>query len=73
MKEKTYKQIEASRNRRLWLTQVALPVLGTGVSIGTALYMGNPEFREGVNNVMHNAKVWWTEKKDKKSEIHRVK
>lgn len=40
----TYKQIEASREIRLWVTQVILPVLG----IGTVLVTTNPELREKI-------------------------
>lgn len=35
MKKKTYKQIEASRNRRLWITQVILPVAGFVVTVAS--------------------------------------
>ena len=40
----TYKQIEASREVRLWITQVIVPVLG----MTTALSATVPEFREAV-------------------------
>ena len=40
----TYKQIEASREIRLWVTQVILPVLG----IGTVLVTTNPELRDKI-------------------------
>lgn len=40
----TYKQIEASREARLWITQVVVPALG----MVTALAATVPEFREGV-------------------------
>ena len=40
----TYKQIEASREVRLWITQVIVPALG----LGTALVATVPEFREAV-------------------------
>ena len=59
---KTYKQIEESRNRRLWLTQVALPVAGIATSGIAMLYSGNPEFRNWANLKMHEAKVWYYEK-----------
>jgi flagellar basal body-associated protein FliL len=59
---KTYKQIEASRNRRLWITQVALPVAGTATGVVAMLYSGNPEFRNWANWKMHEAKVWYYEK-----------
>lgn len=38
----TYRQIEASREVRLWITQVIIPVLG----MTTALVATVPEFRE---------------------------
>lgn len=40
----TYKQIEASREARLWITQVIVPALG----MATALVATVPEFREAV-------------------------
>lgn len=40
----TYKQIEASREARLWLTQVIVPTL----ALGTAVVMMNPELKEAV-------------------------
>lgn len=40
----TYKQIEASREARLWITQVIVPALG----MATALTVTVPEFREAV-------------------------
>lgn len=39
----TYKQIEASREARLWITQVIVPTLMT---VGMAMTV--PEFREAV-------------------------
>lgn len=59
---KTYRQIEESRNRRLWITQVALPVAGGAAGLVSMLYMGNPEFRNWANLKMHDAKVWYYEK-----------
>lgn len=38
----TYRQIETSREARLWITQVVLPVLG----MATALVVAVPEARE---------------------------
>lgn len=67
---KTYKQIEASRNRRLWITQVGLPVLTIASSGVAMLYTGNPEFRNWANLKMHDAKVWYYEKTRK---LERVK
>ena len=40
----TYKQIEASREARLWITQVIVPTL----AIATTVVAAVPEFREGV-------------------------
>lgn len=40
----TYKQIEASREARLWITQVIVPALG----MATALVATVPEFRAAV-------------------------
>lgn len=40
----TYKQIEASRETRLWITQVVVPALG----MITALAATVPEFRQAV-------------------------
>lgn len=38
----TYKQIEASREARLWITQVIVPMLGMGVALVATV----PEFKE---------------------------
>lgn len=40
----TYKQIEASREARLWITQVVVPTLG----IAAAVVVGVPEIRKVV-------------------------
>lgn len=58
MRQRSYKQIEASRNTRLWLTTVLMPIGTTAIMAGTALYNGNLEFRYKVNTAMHNAGVW---------------
>lgn len=58
MRQKSYKQIEASRNTRLWLTTVVMPVATTAIMAGTALYNGNLEFRYKVNSALHDAGVW---------------
>ena len=58
-KPKTYRQIESSRNTRLWITSVILPV---GTLIGTgfiSLYNGNLEFRYNVNQKINDAKNWF--------------
>ena len=51
-KQKTWKEIEASRNRRLWITGVGLPVVGMFVT----LYSQVPGFREKVNNIPYEVK-----------------
>ena len=48
----TYKQIEASREIRLWITQVILPAFG----IGTMLVATVPEVREAVVAKAKNVK-----------------
>jgi hypothetical protein len=48
----TYKQIETSREIRLWITQVILPAVG----IGTVLVTAVPEFREAVVAKAKNVK-----------------
>ena len=48
----TYKQIETSREIRLWITQVILPAVG----IGTVLVTTVPEFREAVVTKAKNVK-----------------
>lgn len=40
----TYKQIEASREARLWITQVIVPT----IAIATAVVAAVPELREAV-------------------------
>jgi len=46
-REKSWKQIERSRNTRLWITSVWLPLGGMFVT----LYAAVPEFRYAVNEV----------------------
>lgn len=46
MSKKTYKDIEASRNKRLWITEVCIPV----VTAGAMLY-SNENIRRRVDNV----------------------
>ena len=53
MREKSYKQIEASRNRRLWITNVILPTTSMGVMVFITLYNNNLEFRYHVNSAMN--------------------
>lgn len=40
----TYKQIEASREVRLWITQIAVPIVTTTIAAGVAI----PEVRQAV-------------------------
>lgn len=51
MSKKTWRQIEDSRNRRLWLTQVGIPVAG-----GILYWMSDPERREWTIKRVSNAK-----------------
>lgn len=48
----TYKQIEASRELRLWITQVILPTIG----LGTVVVMTVPELREAATNKIEEIK-----------------
>ena len=50
----TWKQIEASREARLWITQVIVPVLG----MTTALVVAVPEAREAAVTKFGEAKNW---------------
>ena len=58
----TYKQLEASREARLWLTQIIAPV-----TLGVALVMSNPERREAIKTKLKNGKDKITSKFQKKS------
>lgn len=51
-RKKTWKEIEDSRNKRLWITGVVLPLMGMGVS----LYVGVPEVRKAVNDLPYKIK-----------------
>ena len=51
MSKRTWRQIEDSRNRRLWLTQVGIPVAG-----GILYWMSDPERREWTIKRVSNAK-----------------
>lgn len=66
MRERTYKQIEASRNRRLWVTQVAMPVASMAVMVGVTLYNNNLQFRYAVNEKLEDVKNFFH--KDKKKD-----
>lgn len=47
----TYKQIEASRELRLWLGQVIVPTIGFGAMIVT-----NPEVKKAAKKTFENVK-----------------
>lgn len=49
----TYKQIEASREARLWITQVIAPTL----VLTTAVVMSNPELKEKVTTKFKEVKA----------------
>ena len=66
MRERTYKQIEASRNRRVWVTQVAMPVASMAVMVGVTLYNNNLQFRYTVNEKLEDVKNFFH--KDKKKD-----
>ena len=61
---RTYKQIEASRNTRLWITSVVIPVTTTGVGLFTMVYNGNPQFRNKVNEVTDKVTSKFKKKND---------
>lgn len=46
MRQRSYKQIEDSRNRRLWITSVIMPA----IVAGSALYSGNPQVKGAVDD-----------------------
>ena len=48
----TYRQIEASREARLWITQVVVPA----VALTTALVMMNPDLKEAVARKANDVK-----------------
>lgn len=64
MRERTYKQIEASRNRRLWITTVVLPVASMGIMVFTSLYNNDLQFRYHVNSVVNDVKNFFHKKED---------
>ena len=57
----TYKQIEASREARLWIGQVILPAIGGGVAL-----MANPNFRDFVTSKYEDVKFKVQQKFKKK-------
>lgn len=59
MRKKTYLQVEASRNRRLWITSVVMPIVTTG----TMLYAGSPDVRNWVNDKIHSTAQSFSMKK----------
>ena len=53
MRQRSWKQIEDSRNRRLWLTQVGLPIGGAFL-----VWMSDEERREWTVQKIQDAKAW---------------
>lgn len=53
MSKRSWKQIEDSRDRRLWVTQVFIPVL-----TGCALWMSDEDRREWTTQKFHSAGAW---------------
>lgn len=53
MRERTYKQIEDSRDRRLWITQVVIPLATLGVILYT-----NDNARREIKNTITKAKLF---------------
>ena len=49
----TYRQIEASREARLWITQVIAPTL----VLTTAVVMANPKLKEAVTTKFNEVKA----------------
>ena len=66
-RQKTWKEIEISRNRRLWITGVAIPVAGMFVT----LYARVPGFRREVNEIPHKVKVKWAHVKNRVTAFHK--
>lgn len=54
----TYKQIEASRELRLWIGQVIVPTIGVSVALSA-----NPEVRRAVNEKIKDIKAKLSRKK----------
>lgn len=59
----TYKQIEASREMRLWIGQVIVPAIVAGTAI-----ISNPAARQTVVNGANNVKNFVTDKVKKLKE-----
>lgn len=53
MSKRTWRQIEDSRDRRLWLTQVGLPLAG-----GIMFWMSDEDRREWTAEKFRDAKTW---------------
>lgn len=53
-KERTYKQIEESRNRRLWITSVVIPLVSTAATL-----YSNPEIKRSIDRKCKEAKFKW--------------
>lgn len=53
MRERTYKQIEDSRDRRLWITQVVIPLATLGVILYT-----NDNARREIKNTIAKARLF---------------
>lgn len=53
MRQRSWKQIEDSRDRRLWLTQVGLPLAG-----GVLFWMSDEDRREWTVEKIRDAKAW---------------
>lgn len=53
MRQRTYKQIEDSRDRRLWMTQVVIPLATLGVILCT-----NDNARREIKNAITKAKLF---------------
>lgn len=51
--KRTYKQIEASRNARLWITTVVMPA----AMFGLTLYNSNPEMKHSINEAFVKGKA----------------
>lgn len=54
----THKQIEASRELRLWIGQVIVPTIGVSVALSA-----NPEVRRAVNEKIKDIKAKLSRKK----------
>ena len=66
-RQKSWKEIEISRTRRLWITGVAIPVAGMFVT----LYARVPGFRREVNEIPHKMKVKWAHVKNRVTAFHK--